>query len=374
MSDDNNGKFNLSRRKALAGIGAAGAAVGLGGIGTVAQLSDTEEQSVTFTAGGLDGVLSWQGSYNGEPVADSPFVTMGQDVTGMTADSGGIYGDNSIPIDVHLDDVKPGDYGCVNFSIEVQSNEAWVASGLNVVENIDYKNYEPEVDSDPNVTQANAGPESETGDFTASSYDELSGEQLTQGELAQNIWALPYYDGDGTCTFFDSSSSQFDASAYDTNGGDSPGPFWSNSQTGSDFVSQQGYQGTDPATGDSTEYYLAPRHLVDISQNVNAVDTAHWNNSGDGSLGFQTAQGGSASVASGSVMLDGDVASNGTSNNNTQGVSPLSPGDTLNFGYDFHIPFDVGNEIQGDRASITMDFAFIQSRHTEAPNFTSFAP
>jgi len=52
----------------------------------------------------------------------------------------------------------------------------------------------------------------------------------------------------------------------------------------------------------------------------------------------------------------------------------LKPGDTLNFGYDFHIPFGVGNEIQGDRCSVKLDFQFIQSRHTEAPDFTSYSP
>jgi len=363
MSDDNNGKFNLSRRKALAGIGAAGAAVGLGGIGTVAQLSDTESNAVTFTAGGLDGEITWSGSYNGEPVSDSPHVDM--DPSGMTADDGGIYGNTSIPIDISFDDVKPGDYGCVNFGIEVQSNAAWVASGLNVVENIDYKNYEPEVGADDQVTSANAGPEADS-EFTATSYDDLEGEQLTQGELAQNIYALPYYDGDGSCTFFDAGSNQFDATNYD---GAGPSAFWSNSQKGYELVNGDPFIDSD----DGTEYYLAPRDLVDISQNVNAVDTAHWT-SGDGSLGYQTASGGSASVATGSVMLDGSAATDGTTGNNTQGVSPLQPTETLNFGYDFHIPFGTGNEIQGDRASIVLDFAFLQSRHTEAPNFNEFAP
>lgn len=363
MSEDNSGKVNLSRRKALAGIGAAGAAVGLGGIGTVAQLSDTESNAVTFTAGGLDGEINWSGSYNGEPVSESSLISM--DTSGMTADNGGLYGDTSIPIDVSFTDVKPGDFGCVNFSIEVQSNAAWVASGLNVVENIDYKNYEPEVGADPNVTAANAGPEADS-EFTASSYDDLEGEQLTRGELAQNIYALPYYDSDSSCKFFDADSNQFDATKYDGSG---PSAFWSNSQSGDELVNGDPFIGPN---GDE-EYYLAPRDLVDISQNVNAVDTAHWT-SGDGSLGYQTASGGSASVATGSVMLDGSAATDGTTGNNTQGVSPLQPGDTLNFGYDFHIPFGTGNEIQGDRASIVLDFAFLQSRHTEAPNFNEFAP
>jgi len=359
MSDENNGKFNLSRRKALAGIGAAGAAIGLGGIGTVAQLSDTESNAVTFTAGGLDGEISWSGSYNGDPVGSTDLVSMSTDYEG----SG--YNNRAVPIDVMFNDVKPGDYGCVNFSIEVQSNAAWVASGLNVLENIDYKNYEPEVDADPNVSSANAGLEADS-EFTATSYDDLSGEQLTQGELAQNIYALPYYDGDGSCTFFDASSNQFDATKYD---GAGPSAFWSNSQSGKELVNGDPFIGPD---GDE-EYYLAPRDLVDISQNVRAVDTAHWT-SGDGSLGYHTAKGGHASVADGSVMLDGSVATDGTAGNNTQGVAPLQPGDTLNFGYDFHIPFGVGNEIQGDRASIKMDFAFLQSRHTEAPDFNGFAP
>ena len=356
MSDDNNGKFNLSRRKALAGIGAAGGAVGLGGIGTVAQLSDSEERSVTFTAGGLDGTISWSGSYNGDPIGQADFVNMSPGDTTATDHLG-----NAVPIDIEFHDVKPGDFGCVNFTIEVESNEAWVASKLNVLENIDYENYEPEVEVDPNVTEANTGLEGSGLDPA-----DPTGEAAEQGELAQNIYALPYYDSDGTCTFFDSGSDQFDATAYD---GATAEPFWSNSQSDDEFVAQDdgGYE--DP---DGNKYYLAPRDLLDISQNVNALNTAAWSTS-DQSLGFQTAPNGST-IAQGSVMLDGSATSAPTTSNNTQGVSPLSPGVEMNFGYDFHIPFSTGNVIQGDRTSISLDFLFLQSRHTDAPDFTSYSP
>lgn len=369
MSEDNNGKFNLSRRKALAGIGAAGAAVGLGGIGTVAQLSDTEDRAVTFTAGGLDGTLAWSGSYNGTTVdgSDDGEFSSAIDVEPNLEASG--YNDRAVPIDIHFDDVKPGDYSCVNFSLEVQDNEAWVASGINVVDNYDYKNFEPEVGADDDLDESDINVDPSTGDLTGDA-SMVDGE----GELAQNIYALPYYDNDANCSFFDSGGFTGDYS------GAAPTGFWSNAQTGDGEFDDQGNFSAPALPGDldgideSKEYVLAPRNLKDISENLNAIGTALWNDGSNMSIGYQTASGGHASLAKGSVMLDGSVPDNGDSGNNSQSVSPLAPGTTLNFGYDFHIPFDVGNEIQGDRCSVKLDFQFIQSRHTEAPDFTSYNP
>jgi predicted ribosomally synthesized peptide with SipW-like signal peptide len=371
MSDDNNGKFNLSRRKALAGIGAAGAAVGLGGIGTVAQLSDTEDRAVTFTAGGLDGTLEWSGSYNGTTVDDTDDGEFSSAINVEPDLEASGYNDRAVPIDVHFDDVKPGDYGCVNFTLEVQDNEAWVASGINVVDNYDYKNFEPEVRADDDLDESDVNVDPETGDLTSQgAATTVDGE----GELAQNIYALPYYDNDANCSFFDANgfSGQYSGAA--------PTGFWSNAQTGDGEFDGQGNFSAPALPGDldgideNEEYVLAPRNLKDISENLNAIGTALWNDGSNMSIGYQTASGGHASLAKGSVMLDGSVPANGDSGNNSQSVSPLPPGTTLNFGYDFHIPFGVGNEIQGDRCSVKLDFQFIQSRHTEAPDFTSYNP
>jgi len=372
MSDKDTGsKVTLSRRKALAGIGTIGAASALGLGGTYAQFSDTEDRAVTFTAGGLDGTLDWSGSYNGTTVDDTEDGEFSSAITVEPDLEASGYNDRAVPIDVHFDDVKPGDYGCVNFSLEVQDNEAWVASGINVVDNYDYKNFEPEIGADGDLNESSVNVDPETGNLT--SQDDaamVDGE----GELAQNIYALPYYDNNANCSFFDSGGFTGDYS------GAAPTGFWSNAQTGDGEFDDQGNftGGTVPGgingIDENTKYVLAPRNLKDISNNLNAIGTALWNDGSNMSIGYQTASGGHASLAKGSVMLDGSVPTNEDSGNNSQSVSPLPPGTTLNFGYDFHIPFGVGNEIQGDRCSVKLDFQFIQSRHTEAPDFTSYNP
>lgn len=355
MSNDNSDSFELSRRKALAGLGGIGTATALGGLGTYAQFSDTEERAVTFTAGGIDGELTWGGSYNGEDV-DSGTSHVSLEPTDMTAED---HLGNAVGVDVHFDDVKPGDFGCVNFGITVADNEAWVASCLNVAENVDYKNFEPEIAADSDVSEVNVDG---SGDLT-------DGADLDDGngELAQNIYTIPYYDSDGSCTFFDSSGpADFSEMGYD---GANPSAFWSNAQdTENDPV-----DGAPISTEDGTEYYLVPRSVLDVSQNVRSVDTAHWSSENDQSLIYHTAPNGTV-IQDGCVMLDGKATEDGTSGNNTQSVEPLQPGDQLNFGYDFHIPFGTGNVIQGDRTTLRLAFKFLQTRHTEAPAFGTYSP
>jgi len=341
MAEDNDG-IRLSRRKALAGLGSIGAATALGGVGTWAQLSDTEERVATFTAGGLDGEISWSGSYNGNHVEDGlDNVSVGN----FTAQPSGIAAD------VHFEDVKPGDFGCVNFGITVQNNPAWVASCLNVESDVDYQNYEPEVEADGNITTANYDG---TGQFDAQDADGA----MEDGELAENILAIPYYDSDGTCDFFDESGTTMEEAFDQQSSIIAPGPFWSNSQ--------------GPA---GTGNYLAPETLEFISNNIKAINTGAWNDGTSGSsFSMLTAPDG-ASVGTGCVILAGQVADDPSlASNNTRVQSPLHPGSTLNFGYDFHLPFDTGNVVQGDRLTLRMGFTFLQTRHTESPEFDEYSP
>jgi len=98
MSDKDNDSFELSRRKALAGIGGIGTATALGGIGTYAQFTDTENATMTFSAGGIDGTLSWGATYNS---------------SGDTLDTDEIVQEptqqqNGVGLSLELEDVKPG--------------------------------------------------------------------------------------------------------------------------------------------------------------------------------------------------------------------------------------------------------------------------
>jgi predicted ribosomally synthesized peptide with SipW-like signal peptide len=272
MSDK---EFSLSRRKALAGLGSIGAATALGGIGTLAQFTDTEESSVTFTAGGIDGEIEWSGSYNGNHV--------GGQLENVEVD------DDTVMGDVHFSDVKPGDYGCVNFGITVENNPAWVASCLDVRENVDHKIYEPEARADDDIGLGSVGQVST---------------DPNSGELAQNMMTIPYYDSDGTCRFFDSGGPKLDAPSYDCA---VPSVYWSNAEDGSE-------------SGDD---YLAPRSVWDVSQNVRAKNTKVWN-SDEQTVKTISAPNGT-SVGTGCVFLDGQQAG-GPSDDNTRPASPLSPG------------------------------------------------
>jgi predicted ribosomally synthesized peptide with SipW-like signal peptide len=363
MSDDNNGSFELSRRKALAGLGGIGTATALGGIGTYAQFTDTEEQAVTFTAGGIDGELTWSGSYNGNPVEDGlENVTVGPSSEGVPG---------GVEVDVAFTDVKPGDFGCVNFGITVANNPAWVAACLDVVADTDGDEFEPEAEiEDPNgdgTYEQGDFPQADEGDpqtDSPSSGGDLYG-RAGKGELAENIYTLPYYDSDGECVFFDPDEEPtFDPESI----GDftTPSAFWSNSQP--DGVSSNNLAAMD--TADGTEYYLAPRSLRSVSSSLSVADTAHWN-SNSKELTIDNAPAGT-NVDLGCMMLDGEGSNNDS--NNTQGVAALQSGTTLNFGYDFHMPFATGNEVQGDKLTLKMGFIFLQTRHTEAPDFGTYSP
>jgi predicted ribosomally synthesized peptide with SipW-like signal peptide len=314
MSDE---KFSISRRKALAGLGTIGVAGGLGLGGTYAQFTDTEENSVTFTAGGIDGTIEWSGHYNGNDVTG--------DLTNVSVGEGA----SDVNGTVHFEDIKPGDFGCVNFKITVQNNPAWVASCLDYSNDIDYKNYEPEIEADDEVS--------------------TTGESETPGELADNMLTIPYYDSDGSCQFFDQNGVELpDACTV-------PSGFWSNAEN-------DGSSGGDDG-------YLAPRTIADVASSGGWKNTIRWN-SGDQ---FEIPAPEGASVGEGCVFLDGGQAGE-DSTDNTRTASVLQPGDELYFGYDFHLPFETGNVAQGDRMDLHLGFNFLQARHTEAPNFGSYSP
>jgi hypothetical protein len=290
MSEDSSSRLsNLSRRQALAGIGSIGAAAGIGGLGTVAQLTDTEGQSATFTAGAIDGTISTNLTYNGDDLTgDTSLVTLDGEGAGAT---------------VNFIDVKPGDYGTINFTLEVTNNPAFVGACLNVAEDVDAKNYEPEVEADSEVTAANAGPESE---------GEYQSQTNTDGELAENIYLIPFYDNNADSQFFDDGSTP--ATQTTATGVSAPSGFWSNSE-GTPFSTQ-------PAGIDSE--YLAPRTLANVvgrafqsTQTYNANQTSN----------FQTINApADTSVDPGCIMLAGQLAESGDTTDNTQPASALPTG------------------------------------------------
>jgi len=351
MSDNTNDSFELSRRKALAGLGGIGTATALGGIGTYAQFTDTEEESVTFTAGGIDGIVRYGANYNGNTVksfqdgyADNAELT---NVT-IEEDNGGVG------LSFTLDDVKPGDYGCFSFGIEVQNNPAWAAACIGYKNDSDGTVFEPEVEPDGDL-QWDGNNVTDNGGGVLGTYDPQSDEPIlenasTNGELPHELLFIPFYGGEVSeggqfdpCIFFDEETEEFDAAAYEgSNAVSTPSQFWDN------------------ATDD-----LKPATLLQVLQQ-SYVDTISWG----GSDGFDNGATGEnpadttivnpPGVAEGCVFLNGEI-----STENEKQAAPIQPGNEFRFGWDWHLPFDTGNDVQGDSMTLNLGFTFSQVRHTE---------
>ena len=351
MSDDNSDRFSLSRRKALAGLGGIGTATALGGIGTYAQFTDTEEESVTFTAGGIDGIVRYGANYNGNTVKSfGGGYADNEDLTNVTIeeDNGGVG------LSVTLDDVKPGDYGCFSFGIEVQNNPAWVAACIGYENDTDGTVFEPEVQPDGDLEWDGNNVTDSDGDVIGT-YDPQSDEPIaenvsTNGELPHELLFIPFYGGQvneggnfDPCIFFDSENEEFNADLYNGSGAVStPGPFWDN------------------ATAE-----LEPATLLQVLQQ-SYVDSAVWggddgvDNQATGEDPVDSVIVNPPGVAEGCVFLNGEV-----STENEKEAAPVEPGQEFRFGWDWHLPFDTGNEVQGDSMTLNLGFTFSQVRHTE---------
>ncbi|QKY18070.1 vWA domain-containing protein [Halorubrum sp. CBA1229] len=203
---DNNG-LELSRRRALAGIGAIGVASAGAGIGTSAYFSDEESfDDNSLTAGELDLKLDYKATYAGGPgrlsevdswySADGPGepfdvqeIEDGTYLIGETPDNTedmwadevqntdlcapdlGLINGDEIPV-FALDDVKPGDSGEVTVSLHVCDNPAWMYMNGALTANDENGQSEPEADVD------------ETGGDPGEGA----------GELADNIQTTLWYD------------------------------------------------------------------------------------------------------------------------------------------------------------------------------------
>jgi predicted ribosomally synthesized peptide with SipW-like signal peptide len=344
MADDNSdSKVTLSRRKALAGIGSIGLAGALGVGGTYAQFTDTEGQTATFSAGGIDGTLVTNASYNGEQLngQENPgYVTYDGEEAGAT---------------IHFEDVKPGDYGSFNFTLEVTNNPAWVGSCLGIDSDTDGQEFEPESKYEEDGIGMQSGETSKSFGQQNSDETDIYGSE-GPGELAENLWVIPFYDSDATSQFFDSGGAPSNFNPQTGQG--VPSDFWSNSEDSEHSTS----------TGDG---YLAPRTLRDVVENVSALNTKVWN---DDSWDVCEAPEGS-SIDLGCVLLDGEMNSGENSSDNTRSVNPLQPGTEMHFGYDWHIPFEAGNELQGDSVKVNVGFVFNQLRHSKSPQLqNTYAP
>jgi predicted ribosomally synthesized peptide with SipW-like signal peptide len=323
MADDNSdSKITLSRRKALMGIGGIGLASIGAGYGTYAAFSDDETAQATFTAGELDGTVEWAASYNGEQTGEGMQV----EAQGGDDSSGATY------FDYTLDDVKPGDYGSVVFGIRVDTNPAWVFSCLDFDNNDDNTMTDPESDVDDGSVH--------TADVSANTYnDDTTTVSYGNGELADNLHLIPFYDSNVDSSFFDNGM---------------PTTFNPTSQGA-----------TSPAFWDNASGTLKPRTLADATFAQLNQGTVGWNDDGE----HYTTPAPVNRRYAGCTLLNGAQAGDTNNEQEFTHLDPVSENDdnVIRFGYDWHLPFNVGNEAQTDTINIYFGFDFQQVRHNESP-------
>lgn len=208
MSED---KLHITRRKVLGSLGAVGIGAGATGLGTTAFLSDTETfDGNTTTAGTLDLKVDWQQHYygadghvyvNAHPDHDGdgrqsvlhPTENYAVEYTEenlvdyLTCDTEGFDDDydytglnDEQDALVQLDDVKPGDYGEITFSLHLCGNPGQLWMGGSAVDEDDAENGYAE----PEPTTAENGDTQDPGQPDG------------RGELAENVEVEMWYDHD----------------------------------------------------------------------------------------------------------------------------------------------------------------------------------
>jgi hypothetical protein len=77
----------------------------------------------------------------------------------------------------------------------------------------------------------------------------------------------------------------------------------------------------------------------------------------------------------GAVIVDGKPDDTSDNTQNGTVLDPLGPGgdagnpeNSINFGYDWHLPYQTGNVVQGDSIEIEFTFIAIQDRFSELPS------
>lgn len=135
-------KYDLSRRKVLAGLGTIGIAGAGAGLGTSAYFSDTESlNNNQLTAGELNLVVDWATAVDQGSAGSSS--------NGSIGDKGGEPIDGNPGVYSYVvEDIKPGDSGTVAFCPKVIDNPAWLWIGSEGITDNDNGLTEPESDVD----------------------------------------------------------------------------------------------------------------------------------------------------------------------------------------------------------------------------------
>ncbi|MFQ3293264.1 MAG: putative ribosomally synthesized peptide with SipW-like signal peptide [Halobacteriales archaeon] len=187
--------IDLTRRKVLAGLGAVGIASAGAGLGTSAYFSDQETfEDNLLVAGSFDLKVDYINRYYSDMAEETRDDPQSWAVTGSYPDPYEILSREEIESEeafrdqfaddddieaalVSLDDVKPGDEGCLQFSLHLFDNPGYIW-----------------LYADNLVSQENGFTEPESTD-----PDEIDGEE--SGELEESIIVTVYYDENQDCEF-----------------------------------------------------------------------------------------------------------------------------------------------------------------------------
>jgi predicted ribosomally synthesized peptide with SipW-like signal peptide len=355
-------KLKLSRRKMLAGLGTIGIASGAAGYGTYAALNDEETQNTTFTAGELDLEVAYSASYNN------------QLVDGVDEDDDGkaneieLTESNEGEVNLEINDLKPGDVGAINFEIETteNSNPAWIILQTDITGSAESadgtpKKTEPEEDApDPN----------KGGDG-----------QFGTGDIENRLMVLGFYDSNDTSMFFDQGQNFDDIDLddeppedgsliqADINDDGTPDKGFVFNGAVDDETSESGPTVADPDV--PTAFYANAQpddHPSYLARTLNELATQNLRQGTNGSDAVDMGD-----DFEGALIVDGQPEDTSDNTQNDGDLDPLKPGGdddatrSVNFGFDFHLPYVTGNEIQGDLLEVSFRVIAIQDRNNGLP-------
>jgi predicted ribosomally synthesized peptide with SipW-like signal peptide len=142
MSDDKPKAYDLSRRKALLGLGTIGAAAVGAGMGTSALFSDEESFVNNSITAGTTNLQVTMGLVEVRSTASASDLQINFSPDPKTADG-------QVRTGVQVGDMKPGDCIVVRTTVNVQDNPMYVALTGDDVDESGGASTEPELDVDP---------------------------------------------------------------------------------------------------------------------------------------------------------------------------------------------------------------------------------
>lgn len=335
MADE---KFELTRRKALAGLGTIGAASAGAGLGTTAFLNDVEGfDNNSITAGTLDMAV------DGEIVAANQYW-QDQNILGNP-----ITADGEVEVGFELGDFKPGDWFIICFTVDAKedSNPFYLTLHGDADKYREKEGANTEPENQEELGQPGQG--SETTDNDWESVD------VTNAELGDKLLISYWEQWNGTAPSQGTQSGGKSELARMDNISNTE----SNAYTSASSYSDPDEDGvvTSGTLGytDAREFYFG----LDQSEN-NAV-------SGNDPLGNGIASGDGVLVGGTSDPVEVGSDKQGEIDRNRMG-NPDSDGEAeLVFYLLFELPEEVGNEVQGDGVKGNLRFSAEQIRNNGDP-------